>query len=113
MSGTKRLSRTALSPQERRLRSELRTILNTSGLLHGSLICRERVCGKPNCRCTRGHKHRGLYLVVTEGGQSRQVYVPKQWEPLVRQWIDQYGKARKLMDEISRIYWQKVRERQE
>jgi hypothetical protein len=101
-----------MSPQERRLRSELRRILNGSGVLHGTLVRRRRVCGKPNCRCARGQKHESLYLVVTEGGTSRQLYVPKDWEPTVRQWVQQYHKARELMEEVSRIHWKKVRQRQ-
>jgi hypothetical protein len=91
----------------------LRKILNSGGLLHGTVVQRERVCGKPNCRCTRGQKHRSLYLVVTEGGQSRQLYVPKDWEQTVRQWVEDYQRARELMEEVSRIHWRKVRERQD
>lgn len=106
------IPRTAMSAQERRLRSELKKILDRSGVLHGTLLSRKRVCGKPNCKCVRGHKHQSLYLVVTEGGQSRQLYVPKEWEQTVRHWIEEYQKARELMDEVSHIHWQKVRERQ-
>lgn len=99
--------------EERRLRSQLRKILNDSGLMHGTLIRRRRLCGKPHCRCTRGHKHEGLYVVVTEGGKPRQLYVPPQWEQTVRRWIDAYQKARRLMDEVSRMHWQKVRKRKD
>jgi len=102
-----------MSAQERRIRSELRKILNNSGVLHGTLLERQRVCGKPNCKCARGQKHRSLYLVVTEGGKSRQLYVPKHWEQTVRQWVQEYQKARELMEEVSRIHWLKVRERQD
>lgn len=102
-----------MTPDERRLRSQLRKILNASGLMHGTLIRRRRLCGKPNCRCTRGHKHESLYVVVTEGGKPRQLYVPPQWEQTIRQWIDQYQDARQLMDELSRIHWQKVRKRKD
>jgi len=107
------LPRTSLSAQERRLRSQLRKILNDSGLMHGTLIRRRRLCGKPNCRCTRGHKHEGLYVVVTEGGKARQLYVPPQWEQTVQRWIDAYQQARQLMDEVSRIHWEKVRTRKD
>ena len=104
--------RTSQSAQERRLRSELRKILDSSGMLHGTVIERQRVCGKPNCKCTRGQKHRSLYLVVTEGGKPRQLYVPQDWEQTVRQWVKDYQEARELMEELSRLHWQKVRERQ-
>jgi len=113
MSETRRpITRTSQSAQERRLRSELRKILDSSGMLHGTVIERQRVCGKPNCKCTRGQKHRSLYLVVTEGGKSRQLYVPEGWEQTVRQWVKDYQEARELMEELSRLHWLKVRERQ-
>ena len=112
MSGTKgAIPWSKMSAQERRLRSELNRLLSGCGILHGTLLLRRRVCGKPNCKCTRGELHEGLYLVVTERGKGRQLYVPKQWEQTVRQWIADYQKARGLMEDISRIHWEKVRNR--
>ena len=107
------VSRTGMSAEERQLRSQLHKILGRSGVMHGTLIRRQRLCGKPNCRCTRGHKHEGLYVVVTEGGKPRQLYVPPQWEQAVRQWIEAYQQARQLLDAVSRIHWQKVRTRKD
>jgi hypothetical protein len=101
-----------MSAQERRLRSELNKLLSRQGVIHGTLVQRGRRCGKPNCKCVRGELHEGFYLVVTEGGRSRQLYIPKEWEPTVRQWIEQYHRARRLMDDISGIHWEKVRNRQ-
>ncbi len=102
-----------MSPRERRLRSQVNQLLSRRGIIHGTLIRRRRVCGKPHCKCTRGQLHEGLYLIVTEQGKPRQLYVPKEWEQTVRQWIADYGKARKLMDELSRIGWDKVRNRRD
>ena len=109
----RQIPRTKMSPQERRLRSQVNKLLSGQGVLHGSLIRRRRTCGKPNCTCTRGQLHEGLYLVVTEGGRSRQLYVPQEWEQTVQHWIEQYRTARELMDDLSRIHWDKVRHRQD
>ena len=102
-----------LSAEERPLRSALNQLLSQHGLVHGTLVVRRRVCGKPSCRCAKGQLHEGLYLVVTEGGKSRQMYVPQRWEAAVRQWIDNYGKARGLMDKLSGLHWDKIRQRQD
>lgn len=102
-----------MAPQERQCRSELAKLLSQYGILRGSPLRRQRVCGKPNCRCTRGQKHESLYLLVSEGGKLRQLYIPKDWEPIVQQWVENYRKARELMEDISRIYWKKVRDRQD
>ena len=102
-----------MSAHERDLRSTINRLLSQQGLIHGTLITRKRVCGKGNCRCAKGQLHESLYLVVTEGGKSRQMYVPRQWERPVREWIEQYAQARRLMDELSSLHWEKVRQRQD
>jgi hypothetical protein len=102
-----------MSIHERRLRSAIHQILHQQGVIHGSLIVRKRVCGKSACRCVKGQLHESLYLVVTEAGKGRQMYVPRQWEAAVRQWIDQYSQARQLLDDLSRLHWDKVRQRQD
>jgi hypothetical protein len=101
-----------MSAPERALRSALNRLLSQEGVVHGTLVERERVCGKPNCRCARGKLHASLYLVVTEGGQGRQLYVPRDWEATVRQWIANYGQARQFMAGLSRLHWDKVRQRE-
>jgi hypothetical protein len=105
-----------MSVEERRLRSRLAQLVSGQGLMRGTLQDRERVCGKPNCRCTRGQKHRGLYLFLSAGGRgvrARQLYVPKSHEQRVRQWVANCHAAKKLINEISEIHWNKVRQRQE
>lgn len=108
-----KIPRGSMSVEERRLRSELKKLLNQRGLLRGSLLRRKRVCGKLNCKCARGQKHEGVYLVVSQGGKPRQLYIPKEWEQVVQQWVDDHRRARQLMEDISRIHWEKVRNRQD
>jgi hypothetical protein len=105
------ISRTGMSAPERRARSRLVQLLSQRGIVRGSLLVRRRVCGKAGCKCTRGQEHESLYLVISEKGRTRQLYVPKDFEPLVRRWVEDYHQARELMEEISRLYWDKVRER--
>ena len=98
---------------ERKARSQLAQLVAQRGILRGSLLVRRRVCGKAGCKCTRGKLHESLYLVITERGRTRQLYVPKDWEPRVRRWVEEYHQARGLLEEVSRIYWGKVRQRQD
>jgi len=106
------IPRSKMSAQERGRRSRLAQLISQRGLLRGNLLVRRRVCGKANCKCTRGEEHESLYLVISEGGRTRQLYVPKDWEARVRRWVEEHRRARQLMEEISRIYWDKVRNRQ-
>jgi hypothetical protein len=106
------IPRGKMSPQERRLRSELNRLVSQHGVLHGALIHRRRKCGRPGCRCAQGEGHDGLYLVVTEKGESRQLYVPKESAPTVERWIAAYQQARQLLDGVSKLHWEKVRRRE-
>lgn len=107
------VSRTGMPGPERQARSRLVQLLSQPrGILRGSLLVRRRVCGKPSCHCARGQRHESLYLVIADKGRTRQLYVPKDFEALVRRWVKDYHQARELMEEISRIYWEKVRKRQ-
>ena len=98
---------------ERQARSALARLITQRGLLRGNLLERRRVCGKPNCRCTRGELHAGLYLVFSAGGKLRQLFVPKTWQTRVRQWVADYHAARQLLEQISRLYFEKLRQRQD
>jgi hypothetical protein len=101
-----------MTAQERQWRSKLAQIVSQQGFIRGSLLERHRVCGKPNCRCARGHKHKSLYLVLSKQGRSQQLYVPMQWEAAVRQWVQNYHNVRDLMEKISEGFWKKVKKRQ-
>lgn len=103
--------RSQMSAQERHLRSRLVQLLSGCGVVRGSLSVRERTCGKPNCRCARGEKHRGVYLVFSHQGRFRQVFVPRRHEAAVRQWVEQYHEVRRLLEELSELYLAKVSRR--
>jgi hypothetical protein len=105
------IPRAGMSAAERRFRSQLAQLIDQRGLIRGSLLLRRRRCGKPNCKCARGAGHAGLYLVVSQAGRTRQLFVPKAYEPAVRQWVADYHRAKELLEEISRLYWQKVQQR--
>lgn len=98
---------------ERDLRSRLTRLLHSEGVIRGSLAVRERTCGKPGCRCaTEGKKHTALYLVVSEGGKYRQIFIPKAFEDRVRQWVESYADARALLEEISKLHHERLRKRE-
>jgi len=101
-----------MPPEERECRSRLAQLMTQRGLMRGTLQVRMRLCGKPNCKCTRGERHRSLYLVVSENGRFRQLFVPRDWESRVREWVRDYGRAKGLLEKLSRRYWKKVEDRE-
>jgi hypothetical protein len=102
-----------MSITERNLRSRLTKLIQTKGLIRGTLTTRANTCGKSSCKCARGEKHVALYLVVSVGGKLRQLFVPKSFEEKVRQWIDEYRQVERLLDEIADVHWAKIQDREE
>lgn len=100
-----------MSPHERELRSQLKQMLSGLGVVRGTLAVRETTCGKANCRCKRGHKHVALYLVVSEDGKLRQLFIPKTLESQARQWVASYQRIRELLEELSRLHWERLKQR--
>ena len=93
--------RSHLSRAERDARSRLaRTLLNRP-MLRGSLVTVRRVCGKPNCRCTRGDKHVCLFLSIRVGTRRKMIYVPRAWEQTIRSWVAGYREIGGLVDAVS------------
>jgi hypothetical protein len=50
--------------------------------------------------------------MLRKQGKLHQLYVPKQWEQAVQQWVDNDHEIRDLMEQISQLHWQRVKNRQ-
>jgi len=103
------IARNKMSAAERRLRNRSAQLLDGAGLLHGSVVERFRRCGKPNCHCVEGEKHRGLVLTVRSGGRTEQIHIPRHLEATVRRWVDQDHAVRDLLAELSTLHAEKIR----
>ena len=75
----------------------LRALQRDAPMVQGSFYQLRRKCGKPTCRCARGHLHATWVLTRSEAGQSRLYSVPP----------DQRGRLRPLAREYRR--WQRAR----
>jgi hypothetical protein len=98
-----------MSPEERDSRSRVKPYIVGEPMLKGTLNERKRVCGKPNCKCARGEKHSGLYLIRNKKGKTEQLYVPKEKEAEVRQWVRNWHEVQDRLDDISRSYWERLK----
>jgi len=104
------IARHKMSAQERRLRSRLSQLLHGQGLVHGTLVERQQRCGRPNCHCVDGERHRALVLTVRREGRSEQIYIPRRLEATVRRWVEQDHAIRDLLGELAHMYAEKIRE---
>lgn len=107
------LSYVTLTGSEQALREKLKQFVHGRGLLRATLTVRERVCGKPNCKCVDGMKHKSTYIVSRQGGETRQLFIPKHLEEKARLWVKNYAELQDLLETISDQCWRKLEEREE
>ena len=104
------MNRSELPDDERRFRARIAQLAHTHWFLRGTLSVRTRRCGRSNCRCARGEAHSSLYLVQSHDGKPRQVCIPKAWEDRVRQAVNDYQEMQRLIEEVSELEWQRLRQ---
>lgn len=102
------------SREEREAYSRLRQLLTSPGLLRGSLVESHRSCGKPTCRCQQNpkYRHRTLQLGLRLQGKQTMVYVPADWEPAVREWVDRYHELQEAVERVSLCFLKRLRDRE-
>lgn len=94
-------TRSQLTPQHRAARSRLAKLIDDGLLLKASLVTMARTCGKPKCKCTRGHKHVSLYLALRHRNRRKMIYVPRALEDAVGHWVETYRQVEQCLDDIS------------
>ncbi len=71
--------------------------------IRGSLVVMKRGCGKSNCRCQKGHKHKSIYLSQSYKGKTRMIYLPQSSEDKAHQYVKNYRKIRGILNSLSAI----------
>lgn len=73
-------------------------------MLPGSFVQRQRICGKPHCRCAGGeHLHTQYQLSVLWQGKLKTFHVPAQGAEEVRHRVDLHRRFQKAAAMISRL----------
>ena len=103
-------SRTQRSSQERQARSRAAQLLANEPLLRGTLVLRQRSCGKSYCRCQKGQEHPALYLHTRSGDRRVRLYIPPALHETARRWVDNGRRVKRLIDRISQHHLQALLE---
>lgn len=85
-----------------------REIALSPEVIRGSLVVMSRVCGKPNCKCQKGHKHVSLYLSRSRKGRTSMTYIPRKNEAGVKEASLRYHTITNLLNQLSEIHLKKV-----
>ena len=100
--------RNALTEKERRASSKAAKLIHDCPFVMGSLVEVARVCGKPNCKCTRGDKHKSWCLAVRDRGERKMLHIPHQFENEVFKWVTTYRELREQMETISQANVERI-----
>ena len=93
--------RNTLSEKERRARSRASQLLHSKPLVVGSLVEMARTCGKPNCKCSAGGKHKSWYLSLRHKGKRKMLSVPHACENEIFEGVKAYQELWEQMGIIS------------
>jgi len=100
--------RNALPQKERHARSKAAKLIHDSPLVIGSLVEMANTCGKPNCKCAKGDKHKSWCLAVRDQGKRKMLHIPHELEDEVFEWVKNYRELRKAMETISQANVERI-----
>ncbi len=89
-----------LRAKRRRLRAKL---ARYGHFIRGTIMEYPKTCGNPNCRCASGQKHTGTYLVITQEGKTKNIYLPQRCLKQARQWSANYKKLKELIEQLAQV----------
>ena len=105
------MRRSAMTKIERESRSQLKPYISWKEFIRATPTLRKQTCGKPNCKCQKGEKHTCLVLTRSHHGQPEQLYIPKESEEMVKEWVKNYHQVRELVEKIASSYWERLKKR--
>ena len=79
-------------------------------LKRGSNAC----CGKPGCKCANGPGHGPKYYVTVSYPKRKPEmdYVPAEFQEKVKEYLENYRKAKEILEELSEINRELLRRRE-
>lgn len=93
--------RSKLPERERHARSRATQLVHDRSLIIGSLVEMARTCGKQNCKCTAGEKHKSWYLAVRHEEKRKMIHIPRVCENEIFEGVKTYQELWAQMEIIS------------
>lgn len=93
--------RTALTDKERKVRSRATQLIHDKPLIVGGMVEVARTCGKPNCKCTRGEKHKSWCVSLRHKGKRKMIHIPRACEKEIFEGVKAYQTLWEQMGIIS------------
>ena len=90
----------SLQAEHKRLRKQFSNIRH---FIKGSIMECNRTCGKPTCKCSKGHKHIAYYLSLTRENKTLLIYIPHSSLKLANKWADNYKRLKSIIDALAML----------
>ena len=90
----------SLQAEHKRLRKHLSNIRH---FIKGSIMECQRTCGKPTCKCSKGHKHIAYYLSLKRENKTLLIYIPRSSLKLANKWADNYKRLKSIIDALAML----------
>lgn len=100
--------RTSLSEKERKARSKATQLVHNNPLIVGGMVEMVRTCGKPNCKCAAGEKHKSWCVSLRHKGKRKMVHIPRACEKEVFEGVKAYQTLWEQMGIISETSLERI-----
>lgn len=87
----------------------LETLSARIPVIDGSLAEVKATCGKPNCKCASGEKHKSYKLIKKVQGKSKTTHIPRELVEEVKTWVAENRRLKEVMKEIASLSEQIIR----
>ena len=78
-------------------------------LLKASVVRRRFRCGKPGCRCAKGHLHQDMVVTRKADGKTQTFRVRKGRENEAIAWLENWRQFKRLLDRLTAVEIQILR----
>ena len=97
-----------LSQEERSARSKATKLVHDRPLIVGSLVEMANTCGKPNCKCATGEKHKSWCVSLRHKGKRKMLHIPRVCEEDVFEGVKAYQSLWEQMGIISETSLERI-----
>ena len=81
----------------------LRQVHSLGLLLKASVVRRQFRCGKPGCRCAKGHLHKDYVVTRKAGAKTQTVRIRRGREKEALLWLENWRRMKQLLDQLTSV----------
>jgi hypothetical protein len=100
--------RSSLPQKERNARSKAAQLIHGKPLILGSIVEMANTCGKPNCKCTKGERHKSCCVSVRYKGKRKMLHISRGLEGAFFEAVRTYKELWEQLEIISEASLERI-----